>query len=71
MGIGIEEGIGLSYRPARLAESIPWNRFLCSLKVEKYRLWDCAGFEKWKGYFLDSWEDSPDGRYSHKDELKN
>jgi hypothetical protein len=30
-------GIGLSYRPARqqrLAESIPWNRFLGSLKVE-------------------------------------
>ena len=29
-------GIGLSYRPARLhrlAESIPWNRFLGSLKV--------------------------------------
>ncbi len=32
-------GIGLSYRPAklnRLAESIPWNRFLGSLKVWKY-----------------------------------
>jgi len=33
--------IGLSYRPARLhrlAESIPWNRFLGSLKVLKDRL---------------------------------
>jgi hypothetical protein len=32
----------LSYRPARLhelAESVPWNRFLGSLKVLKYRLW--------------------------------
>jgi hypothetical protein len=26
-------GIRLSYRPARLAELIPWNRFLGSLKV--------------------------------------
>jgi hypothetical protein len=41
-------GIGLSYRAARLhrlAEWVPWNRFLSSLKVkkyclsEKYRLW--------------------------------
>jgi hypothetical protein len=35
-------GIGLSYRPARLhrlAESIPWNRFLGSLKVLKCHLW--------------------------------
>ncbi len=34
-------GIGWPYRPARLhrlAELIPWNRFLCSLKVKKYRL---------------------------------
>ncbi len=34
-------GIGLSYRPARLlrlAESLPWNQFLGSLKVCKYRL---------------------------------
>jgi hypothetical protein len=34
-------GIGLSYRPARLhrlSKSIPWNRFLGSLKVLKYRL---------------------------------
>ncbi len=32
-------GIGLSYRPARLhslAELVPWNRFLCSLKVYKF-----------------------------------
>ncbi len=31
--------IGISYRPARLhklAESIPWNRFLCSLNVYRY-----------------------------------
>ncbi len=34
-------GIGLSYRPAklnRLAELIPWNRFLGSLKVKKFEL---------------------------------
>ena len=34
-------GIWLLYRPARLhrlAESIPWNRFLGSIKVKKYRL---------------------------------
>jgi hypothetical protein len=34
-------GIGLSYLPTaqhRLAESVPWNRFLGSLKVQKYRL---------------------------------
>jgi hypothetical protein len=35
-------GIGLSDRPAvlrRLAESIPWNRFLGSFNVYKYGLW--------------------------------
>jgi hypothetical protein len=35
-------GIGLSYRPARLhslAEWVPWNRFLGSLKVQKFGLW--------------------------------
>ncbi len=40
-GPGIEQEKKLSYRPARLhrlAESIQWNPFLCSLKVEKYRL---------------------------------
>ncbi len=40
-------GTGLSYRPAslhRLAESIPWNPFLGSIKVEKYRLW-CTGWQ--------------------------
>ncbi len=34
--------LGLSYRPARLhrlAEFIPWNRFLCSINVLKYGLW--------------------------------
>jgi hypothetical protein len=33
---------GFSYRPAvlhRLAESIPWNRFLGFLKFQKYHLW--------------------------------
>ncbi len=41
MGAENRVGIGLSYRAARqhrLAESIPWNRFLGSLKVEKFRL---------------------------------
>jgi hypothetical protein len=36
MGAENRVGIGLSYRPARLhrlAEFIPWNRFLGSLKV--------------------------------------
>ncbi len=36
MGARNRVGIGLSYRPARLhglAELVPWNRFLCSLKV--------------------------------------
>jgi hypothetical protein len=35
------KGIGLSYRPARLqrlAELTPWNRFLASIKVEKFGL---------------------------------
>ncbi len=35
-GLGTEKGIGLSYRSARLhrlAELVPWNRFLGSLKV--------------------------------------
>jgi hypothetical protein len=41
MGARNREGIGLSYRAAklhRLAELIPWNRFLGSLKIEKFRL---------------------------------
>jgi hypothetical protein len=36
MGARHREGIGLSYRPARLhrlAEFIPWNRFLGSINV--------------------------------------
>ncbi len=36
MGARNRVGIGLSYRPSRLhrlVESVPWNRFLCSLKV--------------------------------------
>ena len=35
-------GIGLWYRPARLhrlAQLVPWNRFLGSLKVKKFGLW--------------------------------
>jgi hypothetical protein len=38
MGAGNREGIGLLYRPAWLhwlAESIPWNRFLGSLRAKK------------------------------------
>jgi hypothetical protein len=31
-------GIGSSYLPARLAELIPWNQFLGSLKVDKFGL---------------------------------
>jgi hypothetical protein len=41
MGARNRVGIGLSYRPARLqrlAELIPWNGFLGSLKVSLYRL---------------------------------
>ncbi len=41
MGAMNRVGIGLSYRPARLhrqAEFIPWNRFLGSIIVQKYRL---------------------------------
>ncbi len=41
MGARNRVGIGLSYRPARLhrlAKFIPWNRFLGSINVWKYRL---------------------------------
>jgi hypothetical protein len=42
MGARNQGGIGLSYRPARLhnrlAEFIPWNRFLGSINVQKYGL---------------------------------
>jgi hypothetical protein len=41
MGARNQVGIGLLYRPARLhslAEPIPWNRFLGSIKVKKYQL---------------------------------
>ncbi len=41
MGARNPGGIGLSYWPARrhrLAEFIPWNRFLGSINVEKYEL---------------------------------
>jgi hypothetical protein len=40
MGAKNQVGIGLSYRPTRLhslAELVPWNRFLGSLKVKKIR----------------------------------
>jgi hypothetical protein len=46
MGARNRGGIGLSYRPARLhrlAEFIPWNRFLGSINVLKYGLTGCAG----------------------------
>jgi hypothetical protein len=41
MGARHRVGIGLSYRPARLhrlEELMPWNRFLGSINVQKYRL---------------------------------
>jgi hypothetical protein len=41
MGARHRVGIGLSYRPARLhrlAELMPWNRFLGSINVYKYGL---------------------------------
>ncbi len=41
MGARNRGGIGLAYRPARLhrlAEFIPWNRFLGSINVQKYGL---------------------------------
>ncbi len=41
MGARNREGIGLSYRTARLysqPELVPWNRFLGSLKVKKFGL---------------------------------
>ncbi len=41
MGARNQVGIGLSYRPTRpdrLAEFIPWNRFLGSMNVLKYGL---------------------------------
>jgi hypothetical protein len=44
MGARHRVGIGLSYRPARLhrlAEFIPWNRFLGSINVSKYGLLIC------------------------------
>jgi hypothetical protein len=33
MGARNRVGMGLSYRPARLAEFIPWNQFLGSINV--------------------------------------
>ncbi len=42
MGARNRGGRGLSYRPARLhrlAQFIPWNRFLGSRNVYKYGLW--------------------------------
>jgi hypothetical protein len=38
MGARNRVGIGLA-RQARLAELVPWNRFLSSLKVSKFGLW--------------------------------
>jgi hypothetical protein len=34
MGARNRVGLGLSYRPARIPESIPWNPFLGSLKIK-------------------------------------
>jgi hypothetical protein len=34
MGARNREGIGLSYRPARLEKLIPWNRFMSSLNFK-------------------------------------
>ncbi len=54
MGARNRAGIGLSYQPARLqwlTEPIPWNRFLGSVKVWKYRLWfsiEGGLITKWK-----------------------
>jgi hypothetical protein len=42
LGAGNRVGIGLLYWPARLhslAELVPGNRFLGSLKVKKFGLW--------------------------------
>jgi hypothetical protein len=41
MGARNQVGIGFSYLPARLhrlAESLPWNRFLGFIEVSEYRL---------------------------------
>jgi hypothetical protein len=46
MGARHRVGIGLSYRPARLhrlAEFIPWYRFLGSINVKKYGLRNVTG----------------------------
>ncbi len=55
MGARNRIGIGLSYRPAwlhRLAELIPQNRFLCSLKVKKFGLcWRIDSLESTLGLF--------------------
>ncbi len=37
-------GLSFRLRSLRLAESIPWNLFLGSLKVKKYRLWSPSRF---------------------------
>jgi hypothetical protein len=42
MGARHQEGIGLSYRPARLhrlAEFIPWYQFRGPINIQKYGLW--------------------------------
>jgi hypothetical protein len=44
MGSRNRVGSVLSHGPARLhslAELVPWNRFLGSLKVKKFGLWTC------------------------------
>jgi hypothetical protein len=50
MGARNQVGIGLSYRPARLhrlAESIPWNRYLGSLNIYKFGLWRATVRRTW------------------------
>jgi hypothetical protein len=51
MGARNRVGMGLSYRPARLhilADLIPWNRFLGSLKVSKFHGQDARHTVVWQ-----------------------
>jgi hypothetical protein len=53
----------LTYRPARLlrlAESVPWHRFLGSLNVYKYGLWPGIF-----GFGLKLWNKSNDMLFKH------
>jgi hypothetical protein len=58
-------GIGLSYRPARLhslAESVPWNRFMGSLKVLKFGLWPAMAESSWLLFWPESLLSPPRGQ---------